>query len=116
MLDWFSRRVLSWRLSITMEASFCVAALEEALTKHGGPGIINTDQGGQFTGAKFADVLIGSAIKKRAWRDNLFVDRLWRSIKHEEVYLRPYDSLAHARVDRWMLPRFLRSAPSALAP
>jgi putative transposase len=102
VLDWFSRRVLSWRVSITMEASFCVAALEEALTKHGKPEIVNTDQGAQFTGATFTDVLIGIGIKismdgKGAWRDNVFVERLWRSVKYEEVYLRAYDSVAHAR-------------------
>jgi putative transposase len=102
VLDWFSRRVLSWRVSITMEASFCVAALEEALTKHGKPEIVNTDQGAQFTGVTFTDVLIGIGIKismdgKGAWRDNVFVERLWRSVKYEEVYLRAYDSVAHAR-------------------
>ena len=102
VLDWFSRRVLSWRVSITMEASFCVAALEEALTKHGKPEIVNTDQGAQFTGAAFTDVLIKNGIRismdgKGAWRDNVFVERLWRSVKYEEVYLRAYDSVAQAR-------------------
>jgi transposase InsO family protein len=101
VLDWFSRSVLSWRVSITMEASFCVAALEDALTKHGKPEIFNTDQGAGFTGAAFTDVLIRNGIKismdgKGAWRDDVFVERLWRSVKYEEVYLRAYDS-AHAR-------------------
>jgi putative transposase len=102
VLDWFSRRVLSWRVSITMDASFCVAALEEALTKHGKPEIVNTDQGAQFTGETFTDLLITNGIKismdgKGAWRDNVFVERLWRSIKYEEVYLRAYDNVSHAR-------------------
>jgi putative transposase len=102
VLDWFSRRVLSWRVSITMEASFCVETLEEALAKHGGPEIFNTDQGSQFTGAAFTDVLINNGIKismdgKGAWRDNVFVERLWRSVKYEEVYLHAYDSVSDAR-------------------
>ena len=102
VLDWASRRVLSWRLSITMEASFCVEALEEALAKYGKPEIFNTDQGSQFTGAAFTGVLAANDIKismdgKGAWRDNVFVERLWRSIKYEEVYLRAYDSVGEAR-------------------
>ena len=102
VLDWFSRCILSWRLSITMEAAFCVEALEDALAHHGKPEISNTDQGSQFTGAAFTGVLIhkGIAISmdgKGAWRDNVFVERLWRSIKYEEVYLRAYDSVSEAR-------------------
>jgi putative transposase len=102
VLDWFSRRVLSWRLSITMEASFCIAALEDALAHHGKPGIFNTDQGSQFTGAAFTGALAERGITismdgKGAWRDNVFVERLWRSIKYEEVYLRAYDSVSEAR-------------------
>ena len=102
VLDWFSRRVLSWRVSITMEASFCVETLEEALAKHGKPDIFNTDQGSQFTGAEFTDVLISNGIKismdgKGAWRDNVFVERLWRTVKYEEVYLHAYDSVSDAR-------------------
>ena len=102
VLDWASRRVLSWRLSITMEASFCVEALEEALAKYGKPEIFNTDQGSQFTGAAFTGVLAANDIKismdgKGAWRDNVFVERLWRSIKYEEVYLRAYDSVGEGR-------------------
>ena len=102
VLDWFSRRVLSWRVSITMEADFCVAALEEALARHGRPGIFNTDQGSQFTGAAFTGVLIKNDIAismdgKGAWRDNVFVERLWRSVKYEEVYLHAYDSVSDAR-------------------
>jgi putative transposase len=102
VLDWFSRRVLSWRVSITMEAVFCVETLEEALAKHGKPEIFNTDQGAQFTGAAFTGVLARSGIAismdgKGAWRDNVFVERLWRSIKYEEVYLKAYDSVSEAR-------------------
>ena len=102
VLDWASRRVLSWRLSITMEASFCVEALEEALAKYGKPEIFNTDQGSQFTGAAFTGVLAKNDIAismdgKGAWRDNVFVERLWRSIKYEEVYLRAYDSVGEGR-------------------
>jgi putative transposase len=102
VLDWFSRRVLSWRLSITMEAAFCVAALEDALAHHGKPDIFNTDQGSQFTGAAFTGALIDNGIAismdgKGAWRDNVFVERLWRSVKYEEVYLRAYDSVSEAR-------------------
>ena len=102
VLDWFSRRVLAWRVSITMEAAFCIEALEEALVKHGKPEIFNTDQGSQFTGAAFTGVLAAHEIKismdgKGAWRDNVFVERLWRTVKYEEVYLRAYDSVSDAR-------------------
>jgi putative transposase len=102
VLDWATRRVLSWRVSITMEASFCVEALEEALARYGKPEIFNTDQGSQFTGTAFTGVLIGNDIAismdgKGAWRDNVFVERLWRSIKYEEVYLRAYNSVGEAR-------------------
>jgi putative transposase len=102
VLDWFSRRVLAWRVSITMEATFCVETLEDALAKHGKPDIFNTDQGSQFTGAAFTGVLADNGIAismdgKGAWRDNVFVERLWRSVKYEEVYLRAYDSVSEAR-------------------
>jgi putative transposase len=102
VLDWFSRRVLSWRLSITMEASFCIETLEDALAKHGKPEIFNTDQGSQFTCPAFTGVLRKHDIKismdgKGAWRDNVFVERLWRSVKYEEVYLHAYDSVSAAR-------------------
>ena len=102
VVDWFSRRVLSWRVSITMEVEFCLEAVEEALAKHGRPEIFNTDQGSQFTGADFTGLLLGNAIAismdgKGAWRDNVFIERLWRSVKYEEVYLRAYDSVAVAR-------------------
>jgi len=102
VLDWFSRRVLSWRVSITMEAAFCVETLEEALAKHGKPEIFNTDQGSQFTGTAFIGTLTKNCIDismdgKGAWRDNVFVERLWRSVKYEEVYLKAYDSVSEAR-------------------
>jgi putative transposase len=102
VLDWFSRRVLSWRVSITMEAAFCIETLEDALARYGKPEIFNTDQGSQFTGAAFTGVLIKNVIAismdgKGAWRDNVFVERLWRSVKYEEVYLRAYDSVSEAR-------------------
>ena len=102
VLDWFSRRVLSWRVSITMEAAFCVETLEEALAKHGKPEIFNTDQGSQFTCAAFTGALASHGIAismdgKGAWRDNVFVERLWRSVKYEEVYLKAYDSVSEAR-------------------
>jgi putative transposase len=102
VLDWFSRRVLSWRVSITMEASFCVETLEDALARHGKPEIFNTDQGSQFTGSAFTGVLIDNGIAismdgKGAWRDNVFVERLWRSVKYEEVYLRAYETASEAR-------------------
>ncbi|MGY3387849.1 putative transposase [Bradyrhizobium sp. USDA 3311] len=102
VLDWATRRVLSWRLSITMEAAFCVGTLEDALARHGRPEIFNTDQGSQFTGAAFTSLLAsyGIAISmdgKGAWRDNVFVERLWRSVKYEEVYLRAYENVSEAR-------------------
>ena len=102
VLDWFSRRVLSWRVSITLEVEFCLEAVEEALARHGRPDIFNTDQGSQFTSADFTGLLLKNAIAvsmdgRGAWRDNVFVERLWRSVKHEEVYLRAYDSVGEAR-------------------
>jgi putative transposase len=102
VVDWHTRRVLSWRVSITMEVDFCLEAVEEALAKHGRPEIFNTDQGSQFTSAAFIGLLTDNAIAismdgKGAWRDNVFVERIWRSVKYEEVYLKAYDSVAHAR-------------------
>jgi putative transposase len=102
VVDWFSRRVLSWRLSITLETAFCIEAVEEALSRYGKPDIFNTDQGSQFTSIDFIKVLKDADISismdgKRAWRDNVFVERLWRSIKYEEVYLHAYQSVPEAR-------------------
>ncbi len=92
VIDWFSRRVLSWRVSNSMTADFCVEALEEAISRYGAPEIFNTDQGSQFTAASFIDVLQRNQIRismdgRGAWRDNVFVERLWKSVKYEEVYL-----------------------------
>jgi putative transposase len=102
VVDWFSRRVLAWRLSITLEAEFCLEAVEEALARHGRPEIFNTDQGSQFTSEAFTALLLKHAIAismdgRGAWRDNVFVERLWRTVKYEEVYLRAYDSVGEAR-------------------
>jgi putative transposase len=102
VVDWASRRVLAHRVSITMDAAFCIEALEEAFAHHGQPEIFNTDQGSQFTSAAFIDELEkrGIAISmdgKGSWRDNVFVERLWKSIKYEEVYLKAYDSVRQAR-------------------
>ena len=99
VVDVFSRRVLAHRVSITMEAAFCVEALEEALARHARPEIFNTDQGSQFTSAEFTGVLLDAKVAismdgKGAWRDNVFVERLWRSVKYEEVYLKAYDSVS----------------------
>ena len=108
ILDWHSRRVLSWRLSNTMDTDFCVDALEEALARHGSPGIFNTDQGAQFTAGAFTDVLKVHGVQismdgKGRWMDNVFVERLWRSVKYEDVYLRAYETPAELRtgLDRY---------------
>jgi putative transposase len=90
VVDWFSRKVLSWRVSITMEVDFCLEAVEAALAQYAKPEIFNTDQGSQFTSAAFTGLLRDNAIAismegKGAWRDNVFVERLWRSVKYEEV-------------------------------
>jgi putative transposase len=103
VVDWFSRRVLAWRLSITMETSFCIEALEDALSKNEKPEIFNTDQGSQFTSDAFVGRLKGNGISismdgKGRWRDNVFVERIWKSIKYEEVYLHAYASVHEARI------------------
>jgi putative transposase len=102
VVDWFSRRVLAWRVSITLSVDFCLEALEEALARHGKPAIFNTDQGSQFTSTDFTGLLLKNGIAismdgRGAWRDNVFVERLWRSVKYEEVYLRAYETVAEAR-------------------
>jgi putative transposase len=102
VVDVFSRRVLSHRISITLETEFCIEALQEALERHGKPEIFNTDQGSQFTSSDFTKVLQGREISismdgKGAWRDNVFVERLWRSVKYEEVFLKAYQSVSEAR-------------------
>ncbi len=102
IIDWHSRKVLAWRVSNTLETDFCVEALEEALRRYGAPEIFNTDQGAQFTSYAFTDVLkdAGVAISmdgKGRWIDNVFIERLWRSVKYEEVYLHAYETVAEAR-------------------
>ncbi len=102
IVDWFSRKVLAHQVSITMEADFCVEALEEALARYGKPEIFNTDQGSQFTSLAFTSVLLREDIAismdgRGAWRDNVVVERLWRSVKYEEVYLRAYANVSEAR-------------------
>ncbi len=102
IMDWHSRRVLSWRLSNTLTADFCVDALDEALRRFGPPETFNTDQGSQFTGSAFTDRLKDAGVRismdgKGRWIDNVFIERLWRSVKYEEVYLRAYDTAADAR-------------------
>ena len=109
VVDVASRRVLAHRVSITMDTDFCIQAVEEAIAKHGTPEIFNTDQGSQFTSQAFTQLLSGHGIRismdgKGAWRDNVFVERLWRTIKHDEVYLRAYESVSHARAS---LARFI---------
>jgi putative transposase len=109
VIDWASRAVLSWRLSNTMDASFCVEALEEALARHDRPEIFNTDQGGQFTGAAFTGVLLDAGVRismdgRGRWMDNVFIERLWRSLKYEDVYLKGYaDGIeARAGIGEWI--------------
>jgi putative transposase len=109
VIDWASRAVLSWRLSNTMDASFCVEALEEALARYGRPEIFNTDQGSQFTGAAFTSVLIDAGVRismdgRGRWMDNVFIERLWRSLKHEDVYLKGYADGREARtgIGEWI--------------
>lgn len=101
IMDWASRRVLAWRTSNTLTTDFCVEALQEAITKYGPPEIFNTDQGSQFTSADFTQILRDAGVKismdgKGRWMDNVFVERLWRSVKYEEVYLHAYGSIAEA--------------------
>ena len=95
MIDWVSRAVLAWRLSNTLDVSFCISALEEALARFGRPEIFNTDQGSQFTSAAFTGALASAGIRismdgRGRWMDNVFIERLWRSLKHEDVYLKGY--------------------------
>ena len=102
IMDWASRKVLAWRLSNTLDTSFCVEALEEALSLHGTPQIFNTDQGSQFTSDDFTDILkkndIGISMDGQGrWRDNVFIERLWKSVKYEDVYLKAYNSIGEVR-------------------
>ena len=102
VLDWYSRKVLSWRVSITMDVHFCIEALEEAIARYGAPEIVNTDQGSQFTSIAFTGLLKDHGIRismdgKGSWRDNVFIERLWRSVKYEEVYLHAYETVSDSR-------------------
>ncbi len=103
VIDWYSRKILSWRVSITMDVQFCLDAVQETIDNYGVPEIFNTDQGSQFTSLVFTELLKAHGIRvsmdgKGCWRDNVFVERLWRTIKYEEVYLRAYESVSQARV------------------
>jgi putative transposase len=118
IMDWASRAVLAWRLSNTMEASFCVAALEEALARFGKPEIFNTDQGSQFTSAAFTGTLAAVGIRismdgRGRWMDNVFIERLWRSLKHEDIYLKGYADGREARA--WIAFYNTRRPHQALA-
>ena len=122
VVDWFSRKVLAWKLSITLETEFCLEPVEEALARYGKPEIFNTDQGSQFTSIAFTGLLLKNEIKismdgKGAWRDNIFVERLWRTIKYEEVYLRAYASVPEARasIETTSSSPFLSMSPAACA-
>ncbi len=102
IMDWYSRKVLSWRLSISMDTAFCLEALDEAVQTYGAPEIFNTDQGSQFTSEEFTGALKSSNIRismvgKGRWMDNVFIERLWRSLKYEEVYLKAYETVTEAR-------------------
>lgn len=102
IIDWYSRMVLSWRLANTLDSGFCVDALEDALARLGTPEIFNTDQGVQFTATEFTSVLKANGVQismdgQGRWRDNVLVERLWRALKYEEVYLHAYDGASHAR-------------------
>ena len=101
VMDWYSRKVLAWRLSNTLDTEFCVDALEDALRRYGAPEIFNTDQGAQFTSVDFTNVLKDAGVRismdgKGRWIDNVFIERLWRSLKYEEVYLKAYENVAEA--------------------
>jgi putative transposase len=109
VLDWFSRRVLAWRLSITLEAEFCLDAVQEALARHGKPEIFNTDQGSQFTSGEFTGMLAAAGIRismdgRGRWIDNVFIERLWRSLKYEDIYLKGYADgrEAKAGIAEWL--------------
>ena len=103
VMDWYSRKVLAWRVSITLDTAFCVEAVEEALGRYGKPEIFNTDQGCQFTSAAFTGLLQAHGIRismdgRGRWLDNVFIERLWKTVKYEEVYLRAYASVSEAKV------------------
>lgn len=121
IMDWYTRRVLAWRVSNSLTAEFCMAALEEALRQYGCPEIFNTDQGSQFTSPAFTDVLRVHQIRismdgRGRWRDNVFVEQLWKTIKYEEVYLHAYESVsvAEAGLGRYLVFYNSRRPHSAL--
>jgi len=121
IMDWASRKVLSWKLSNTMDADFCVAALEEAITKYGKPEIFNTDQGSQFTSFEFTQMLKDNGVRismdgRGRWMDNIMIERLWRSLKYESIYLHAFETGSEARagIDRWMKFYNLRRPHSSL--
>jgi len=102
VVDWSTRRVLAWRISITMDVHFCLEAVEEAIQRYGTPEIMNTDQGSQFTSRAFVGLMKEHEIRismdgKNSWRDNVFVERLWRSVKYEDIYLKAYESVSAVR-------------------
>jgi putative transposase len=122
VMDWASRRVLSWRVSITLDSTFCLEAVAEALARYGRPEIFNTDQGAQFTSAAFTELLQDQGIAismdgRGCWRDNIFVERLWRSIKYEEVYLHAYASVSEAKagIGRYLIQYNTARPHSSLA-
>ncbi len=119
VLDWATRRVLAWRLSNTLTTDCCLDALAAAIREHGCPGILNTDQGSQFTSTAFVGMVHEHGIRlsmdgKGAWRDNLFVERLWKTVKYEEVYLHAYDSVAEAQRSPGSLLHVLQLGAAAL--
>ena len=114
VIDWYSRKVLSWRLSNTLTTDFCLDAVREAITRYGRPDIFNTDQGSQFTSYEFTQLLKDNEIRismdgKGCWRDNVFVERLWKSVKYEEVYLKAYDSVSAAKTHLGVYLNFFNS-------
>jgi putative transposase len=109
IMDWYSRKILSWRLSNTMDTAFCLAALEEALARYGSPDIFNSDQGGQFTSLEFTQALKSRGVRismdgRGRWRDNVYIERFWRSVKYECVYLHAFETGSEARegIGRWI--------------
>jgi len=122
VMDWASRKVLAWRLSTTLDSAFCIEAVEEAIARYGRPEIFNTDQGCQFTSAAFTEMLAAHGIRismdgQGCWRDNIFVERLWRTIKYEEVYLHAYATVSEARagLGRYLTRYNTRRPHSSLA-
>ena len=108
-MDWATRKVLSWRVSNTMDVEFCLEALEEALAQHGRPNIFNTDQGSQFTSPRFTGVLLAAGVRvsmdgRGRWMDNVFIERLWRSLKYECVYLHAFETGSELRagLSKWI--------------